>query len=112
MIQGFGFEWEGVPIQVPLLTLNHEIIGEGTYIASETANIAATGSQICNWRVDYQNRFQDQIFATYPGATHWDCSFASATDVGPSDIHVQPGSQCARLYVMGEFRGEQCHAIN
>lgn len=112
IIRGFGFEWQGVPIQVPLLTLNHQIIGQGTHIQSETANISATASQICNWRVDYQNRFQNQIYATYPGATHWDCSFGSASDVGPSNINVRPGAQCARLYVMGEFRGEQCHAIN
>lgn len=67
---------------------------------------------VCNWRIDYQNRNGSTVYRTYRGATHATCNFGAMYDIGPSNVTVRKGKQCARLFVGGSFRGEQCHNIH
>lgn len=46
------------------------------------------------------------------GKTHNDCSFGNAHDDGFQNFDVKGNAECARLLVMGEYKGEQCHVIH
>ncbi|MFW9114784.1 hypothetical protein [Corynebacterium striatum] len=111
-INGFGFEFQGHNFKVPVVTLEHAIEGKGHHIDSESASATFTNGTMCNWRVDYQNRDEHGIHATRKGKTHNDCSLGHVHDDGFKNSDVKGNAECARLFVMGEFRGEQCHAIH
>lgn len=74
---------------------------------------AIASANICNYRIDFQNRGLDgKIWSTHKGATENSCAWRlSAIRELNTPRHVKPGYQCARLFVGGTFRGEQCHNI-
>ena len=111
-LSGFGFTFQGHDFKVPVVNLEHAIKGKGGHIDSESASVTFTNGTLCNWRVDYQNRDENGIHATRKGATHNDCSLGHAHDAGFKNFDVKSNAECARLFVMGEFKGEQCHAIH
>lgn len=112
MIASFSFNFLGQTIQVPAALLTHEIRGSGTWVDYAGA-FYATPTQVCNYRIDYQNRGTDgRIFNTWKGSNVWDCTFGVVNGASLYSLNLYPGSQCARLFVNGVFRGEQCHSIN
>lgn len=75
MIASFSFNFLGQTIQVPAALLTHEIRGSGTWVDYAGA-FYATPTQVCNYRIDYQNRGTDgRIFNTWKGSNVWDCTF-------------------------------------
>lgn len=111
-INGFGFTFNGHNFEVPVVSLEHSIKGKGGHIESESASATFTNGTMCNWRVDYQNRDENGIHVTRKGKTHNDCSFGHAHDDGFQNFDVKGNAECVRLFVMGEYKGEQCHAIH
>lgn len=109
-ITGFSFNFRGNSYKVSTSELKHGINGNGLKINSEYAEYRAP-STVCNWRVDYQNRYGGTIYSTRKGGVHSGCDFGAMYDVGPKNFSVKKGSQCARLYVAGSYRGEQCHNV-
>lgn len=110
-INGFGFTYKGNNFKVTTGELQHRIIGSRNHIENEGVQYRVP-STVCNWRVDYQNRNGAQIHRTFVGKTHTGCGFGAVADNGPHNVYVKSGSQqCARLYIAGKFRGEQCHHI-
>jgi hypothetical protein len=115
LIDGFTYTFGGVEFSIPTFYLLHEIRGSGLVIDSEAATIywgITVQPPICNWRFDFQNREGGTIFSTYSTPVHEDCSYGTfwVDESGP--WHVHRGAQCARLFVNGTFRGEQCHSVH
>lgn len=118
-ISPFTYTWKGLAIPVPSGQIYHIIEGDGRYIEQESALYAPVvsiatpwGVNICNWRIDFQNRSatDNSIITTSVGTTRGGCSVLNVKRA-KWDFNVQRGKQCARLYVNGTFRGEQCHAV-
>ena len=110
-IGGFSYSVKGVTFSVPTTALSHSIKGSGTHIDSEFAVYSALISTVCNWRVDYQNRYGSTIYSTRTNGTHWGCQVWDSKDKEIKNFNVKHGAQCARLFVNGVFRGEQCHNV-
>lgn len=113
-IGGFTFGFKGLSPTIPRGTLAHDIQGGSTYIRQEAARyLLLASANICNYRIDFQNRGLDgTIWGTDRGATENSCAWRlSATRELNVPRHVRPGYQCARLFVGGIFRGEQCRNI-
>lgn len=114
VIGGFTFGFKGLSLTIPSGTLAHEIQGGSTYIRQEAAQyLLLASANICNYRIDFQNRdLNGKIWSTDRGATQNSCAWRTSV-VRELNVprHVKPGHQCARLYVGGIFRGEQCHNI-
>jgi|GEM_PF-4050350 len=113
-IGGFTFGFKGLSIQVPSGTLAHDIQGSGTRTTEEAAQyLLIASANLCNYRTDSQNRNGNTIYTTWKGTTQYECVWrTSAIRHITSPFTVKKGQQCARLYVGGTFRGEQCHNIN
>jgi hypothetical protein len=118
-ISVFKYSWNGLTIPVPSGYLIHQINGSGLSIPSEWAVYSPStgvggiwGVNICNWRIDFQNRSSSNngIILTRVGATHAGCSLTGVSRT-LSNFTVKQGKECARLYVNGTYRGEQCHAV-
>jgi len=118
-ISVFNYSWNGLTIPVPSGYLIHQINGSGLSIPSEWAVYSPStgiggiwGVNICNWRIDFQNRSSSNntVIATRVGPTLAGCSLSGVSRT-ILNITVKQGSECARLYVNGTFRGEQCHAV-
>ncbi len=113
-IGGYGFSFKGLSLKIPAGTLAHDIQGGSTYIRQEAAQyVLIASASICNYRIDFQNRdLRGRIVRTYTGNTVNKCArLVTVVRQIRKPFHVQPGVQCARLYVGGKFRGEQCHNI-
>lgn len=114
IIPGYEIGIKGVAVQVPQGLLFQKISGSGTQIDRDYADYEVAASlNYCNWRIDFQNRTGSKVHKTWKGPSHYECKWlggakASAT-AHPGK--VKPGLQCARLFVNGTFRGEQCHNI-
>lgn len=105
-----GFTYNGNTI--PAGQIFHAIDGNGTWIDFERATYTAAGN-ICNYRFDYQNRdMNGNISWTLSNGDHGGCQFGMVGDQGVRNINVKKGMMCARLYVSGSFKGEQCHHIH
>lgn len=119
-ISAFRYTIKGVSIPVPSGYLIHSIRGSGLRANSETATYspapsavgAIWGSNICNWRIDFQNRraSNNSIATTWPGETNSGCTTKLPSRTA-RNIGFVRGVQCARLFVNGVFRGEQCHSV-
>ncbi len=114
-IDGYTIGFKGLSIEIPRGTLAHDIQGGSTYIRQEAAQYALVAqANVCNYRIDFQNRDVNtgRIWSTDRGATVNGCSwrFSVVRQISVPH-HVKPGLQCARLFVGGTFRGEQCHNI-
>lgn len=118
-----GAGGQSTNIQVPAGFLGHAISGSGTgaSLGNESAAYVPTPSltalwnlQMCNWRIDWQERNGSNILATSPGPQTSGCSTLGASVSRTSKaLPARNGSQlCARLYVGGTFRGQQCHNIH
>lgn len=111
-VPGFTYSVGGATIQIPSAQIYHAIDGGGTWIEYERATYTAP-ARICNYRMDYQNRdLRGNIVRTWSNGTHVGCINGMAGDQGISHERVQRGMMCARLFVSGAFRGEQCHHIS
>lgn len=106
----FSFDFGGVSFTVPNARLFHQIMGNGTHVDQEYSYFAAL-PKVCNWRIDYQNRYGSTIYSTRSRGTNWTCATFEVKDEGFSNFNLKPGLQCARVYVSGVYRGEQCHNI-
>lgn len=95
-------------VRVPTTTLSHSITGKGTTIQREYATLVSL-NRICNYRVDFQNRYGNTIYHTETTNTRWRCD--SRATVYSRLTSARPGNQCARLFISGVFVGEQCHQI-
>jgi hypothetical protein len=112
-IGGFTFNWGGVPIGIPGFLLQHTLSGSGLTVDQDTANYTfGVQVQLCNYQTAFQNRKGSTIYSTRWSAYHAGCSYGAAlmqNVKGP--FQVKNGQQCARLYVNGNFKGEQCHSV-
>lgn len=117
---GTGAGGVSVSIPVPAGYLGHDIFGTKLKVTKEVGTYFRFASapspwniSLCDVRMDFQNRSSaGAIHRTYPGTTKWGCFknwFPQRTDNTPRTLKA--GKQCARLYVGGAFRGEQCHTI-
>lgn len=115
-IPGFTFTLLGVTFSVPKGLLSHTIVTSGLTIKSE-GSVYTPGSllgiQICNYRIDYQNRWNSTIYSTVSTGLHDRCIVGlPIIDNYNTTRTVKTGSLCARLFVNGTFRGEQCHSVH
>jgi hypothetical protein len=69
------------------------------------------GSNICNWRIDFQNRYGSTIYSTSSGTLNSNCQMTGVSRTRATNWTAKVGVECARLFVNGTFRGEQCHSI-
>lgn len=114
IVAGFQYTFKGVTITVPSATLTHAINGSGLTINKEVAAYAAGGAiaaQICNWQIVFQNRYGSTIYSTRSTAVQEGCSYVTFSAYAQGPFTVKTGLQCARLYVNGNYRGEQCHNV-
>ena len=112
----------GATIDVPVAAgyLYHQVTGSGLTITNETAAYVPSPGigfvwniQICNWRIDFQNRQGSTILTTSTGATYYNCT-PLGIGIGRTNGSTRTlgvGDECARLYVGYVYRGEQCHHI-
>ncbi|MDP9806433.1 hypothetical protein J2S70_001015 [Trueperella bonasi] len=116
---GFTITVKGVPVRIPRLALDHQIFGKGLVVSSEWAKIIALGGNICNYQIEFQNRWGNTVYRTDRSPIYNRCvSIASNSGMimNPSLNPARPrtmnrGVQCARLKVNGVFVTEQCHSI-
>lgn len=114
-IGGFTFNYGGVAIGVPGFVMQHGIISgsTGLQISQEYANYSfGVKVQLCNFQTAFQNRSGSTIYSTRWAPKHEGCivGFSTGQSVnGP--FNVKNGAECARLYVNGAFKGEQCHSV-
>lgn len=110
-IPAFEYTFGGATIPVPGGQIFHRIDGSGLHIAEESATYTAPAN-ICNYRFDFQNRDNGgRIISTRSTGVHNGCQFGMVGHVPLQNFNVQSGMMCARLFVSGAFRGEQCHHI-
>lgn len=113
LVGGFDMTPYGVPIHVPRVVITHRIYGHGLLVRVESAHIGTLGAPVCNFRIDYQNRWGKTIYSTEKGPTRWSCvtntQFMSRRS---RDFKVRAGVLCARLFSNGVFVGEQCHSVH
>ncbi|MCL1800261.1 MAG: hypothetical protein FWG25_02695 [Promicromonosporaceae bacterium] len=113
-IPSFTFDFNGLSIKVPAFVLTHKIVGSGLTVTSETASwTGVTNFQLCNYRVDFQNRYGSTIYSTHTTGLHTGCTTFGSGSMSAQNVPytLKTGAQCARLYVNGTFRGEQCHNV-
>lgn len=96
-------------IRIPSMMLDHVINGSGLTINSEVAE--AEGLNLCNYRIDFQNRYGNTIYRTDVGNTYWGCKLLTTGPIYSRFKSVNRGVQCARVFVNGQYAGEQCHNI-
>ena len=118
-IGGFGFSWQGLTLQAPKGYLCHSITGSGRSVTNEYAYYgpapsvygALTG-RVCNWRIDFQYRnTSNVVYRTDTGATHNTCEYYIRRDQPTDKSLAYYGKACARLFVGGVLRSQQCHNI-
>jgi len=120
-ISAFSYSWQGLTVPVPGGYIIHQIDGSGLHITQEDAWYtpsptvvgAIWGANICNWRIDFQNRSASNgsIASTWSGLTNSGC-YTTGVHRNVNNINVTTGVQCARLFINGVFRGEQCHSVS
>lgn len=110
-IGAFTINVAGQTIHVPSGILHHAIDGKGLHVDKETSWYKVP-AQVCNYRIDYQNRGEGKIWSTRKGGTVWDCKFGGFSGPTITNFNLHRGVECARLFVNEEFKGEQCHSIN
>lgn len=113
-ISAFSYSWNGLTIPVPATYLQHTINGSGLRIDSEYADYlygSPFGLKVCNYRTSFQNRYGDTIYSTRWAPLHTGCSYVTFSQSIRGPFTVKTGVQCARYYVNGTFRGEQCHSV-
>ena len=120
-VSAFNYSWEGLTVPVPGAYIIHQITSSGLNISWEeawytpSASVpgAIWGTNICNWRFDFQNRssIDGSIKQTWSGLTQPGCNTLNVKRA-ISNIKPSNGLQCARLFTNGVFRGEQCHSVH
>jgi len=113
-VAAFTFGWKGFNISVPAVNMFHTLNGSGLTVTGESVgylygNIANV--QVCNYQTQFQNRYGSTIYSTRKSALHAGCSYAAFNQSIPGTFSVKTGVQCARYYVNGTYRGEQCHQV-
>lgn len=111
-VSGFNYNFAGVDIHVPTGQIFHRIKGEGLHIEEEVATYT-TPANICNYRFEFQNRDNyGRIVYTRSTGTHYGCLFGMVGHEALKNFYVSPGMMCARVFVSGVFKGEQCHHVH
>ncbi|MGW8566357.1 hypothetical protein [Isoptericola sp. NPDC055881] len=112
----FSFNLGGITWRVPTGLIAHSIKGSGCRITRESARWEPVGGIVfgmCNWRITFQNRYGSKIYSTVRSKVHDGCSYIRRPYFAyEPNRTVKRGLQCARLYVNGYFRGEQCHSMS
>lgn len=113
---GFTYTQAGVTIKIPNGFIAHNLTGTGLKMTNQSANwefaLAGVPAQMCNYQWQFQNRFGSTIYSTvksqvFTGCVYWGIpKWTYATD-----RTIRTGSMCARLFVAGTYRGEQCHNV-
>lgn len=119
VIGSYNLDVYGVSVVIPGGFLYHKITGEGKSVTYESGtyysqrNVTAPWTiTLCNIRIDWQNRNNDRIYTTSIGNTRTGCfKEAWPARYDYSSRTLKTGQQCARIWVGGKFRGEQCHWI-
>ena len=111
----FSYTWGGLTFRVPSGRIAHTVKGKGLQVTKQTANwifLVPTAFQICNYQWQFQNRLGTAIYSTVKSPLFNECRYGNLPNysVG-STRNLKAGQLCARLYVQGTFRGEQCHTI-
>lgn len=107
-ISAFPFSWKGVTIPIPKGQITHIVKGSGLKLTSEGASYTVA-ARPCNVQFKFQNRYGGTIYSTVSGPIYGCGSYFEW--INPTDRAVKRGLQCARLYVNGYYKGEQCHQI-
>ena len=111
----FNYSWGGINWSIPTGRIYHEVKGSGLTVTNELANwiaLSPTSAQICNWRWNLQNRYGTTIHSTVVGSLQTGCKIGSVpTFEYVPDRTMKTGLLCARLFVNGSYRGEQCHNV-
>lgn len=112
-VGGFQVTIQGQKITVPGFWMEHVIQGKGYSVTKEWAQYAPVSYlTLCNYQTAFQNRSGSTIYATRWSAYHSGCSTGIFVQNAPGSFQVREGQECARLYVAGVFRGEQCHYVH
>lgn len=112
-IPAFNYSWGGLTIPIPGGLIEHGIYGQGLRITRETAAFGplAGNWQICNHQWQLQNRNGNTIYSTIRLPVQTGCR-AGFTTVDYRTVRtVRYGQVCARLYVAGYYKGQQCHHV-
>lgn len=122
-VSPFSYQWNGLTIPLPSGYLFHSVSASGLTINSESVTYSPSpsvigaiwGSNVCNARLDFQNRMGTGadaiIYTTWTGALLTGCRTLGISRSKSTTVKVKTGLQCARLFVAGSFRGEQCHNV-
>lgn len=113
-LAGYTFGWKGFNITVPATHLLHKLNGSGLSITGESATYSygnITNVQVCNYQTQFQNRYGSTIYSTRKASLHEGCSYVAFSQSIPGTFTVKTGVQCARFFVNGIYRGEQCHQV-
>lgn len=114
-VPGFTFGWKGLTITVPGGTIYHSISGSGLTVTKETANFVfklPKYVQLCNTQWQFQNRHGSTIYSTYTSPLRTGCTYGYIPDhTYSTKRNVKTGQLCARMFVAGTYRGEQCHNV-
>ena len=91
----------------------NKVILVGNLVRDPEYRTTGSGIPVCNFRIDYQNRWGKTIYSTEKGPTRWSCvtntQFMSRRS---RDLKVRAGVLCARLFSNGVFVGEPCHSVH
>ncbi|ADG73005.1 hypothetical protein Cfla_0085 [Cellulomonas flavigena DSM 20109] len=118
----FQYEFHGLMLGIPTGIIGHQVYGSGLTVTSESANwgptLTGTPAQICNYQWQFQNRYGSRHYSTLIQPLQEGCwttlGFKGNFDARYTASHkrtMKTGLLCARLYVNGTFRGEQCHNV-
>lgn len=113
-LSAFTYSWQGLSIPVPGSYIYHRVAGSGLTVTEEEGTwmpMAATSFQMCNTQFQFQNRNGSTIYSTVKMSVESGCSVGYRSQTYTPDRTVKTGLLCARLFVNGTFRGEQCHNV-
>lgn len=112
----FYITYAGTQWRIPTGMIGHTVNGSGLRITSESAKWAPSVTvpvQVCNYQWKFQNRYGDTIYSTVSSKVFSGCTLTIGLPAYTyeTDRTVKTGALCARFYVNGTFRGEQCHSV-
>lgn len=114
-IGGFNVGIKGVSVTIPKIVLYHKVNGSGLKMTSEFAQVNPVTSIVCNYKIQFQNRYGNSIYSTTSTPLQNGCLsvFNTSSEIfNPSGKRtLKRGLQCARLFINGVYAGEQCHNI-
>lgn len=113
-LSAFSYSWQGITIPIPGSYINHKVTGTGLRVTEEEATwmpLPPYSMQQCNVHFEFQNRYGSTIYSTVKMSVIPGCHWGYTTQKYTPDRTLKTGLICARLYVNGTYRGEQCHSV-